>query len=72
MKSWKNKKDRDKLTFFWDHQTGPLPDRRGHPGSKNNEPYSLNAYFDFLEEVRPHHRDLTGKRRAYQDVFTLI
>jgi hypothetical protein len=71
MKSWKNKKDRDKLNFFWDHQTDPLSARGSNPGSKNNEVYSLNAYFDFLEEVRPDHRDLTGKRRAYQDVFTL-
>jgi hypothetical protein len=72
MKSWKNKKGRDKLTFFWDHQTGPLSDRGSQPVIKNNEPYSLDAYFDFLEEVRPPCRDLTKKRVVYQDVFTLI
>lgn len=69
MKSQAKRTAGDKLTFHWDRKASRNASTRGDKQSDYQK--DLNAYFDFLDEVKPHREELR-ETQVFIKPFTLV
>ena len=71
MKSQAKRTASDKLTFHWDRKASRNTSTSGDMQSNYHQKRSLNTYFDFLDEVKPHMEELR-QTQVFKKPFTLV
>ena len=71
MKSQVRRKKIDKLILEWDHKALSLSNDRKDTSHDYDKQRSLDEYFDFLDEVKPHKHELMYTN-VIDKPFTLV
>ena len=70
MKSKRNKTKIDKLNLCWDEKASRLSQTQSIKKIESGKNVNFELYFNFLEELKPHERELR-KTKLFDKPFTL-